>query len=619
MPCSAQPAAGWVPRDRADACRAARAQNNEWACPDELALPAAPSQQTANELAGLTCRAGAHATDVSSFIRVDAAAAGAADAALDLPVAADSADDPAPDDLFEGDLLPRALANALAKPLAPPRRPSPLVAAALQPARAPARAHTLALAHAPTTPALAGNPQARGPNQAPLAAVSQGAPLPGWPRSQVPAHALPRSPAVTQGRDPASHSRGTPARPVAPLRRALRQTLRSERRVPGPEDSETAAGQPLGGPRQGPGAPAGAGGARARELLPDADFDEAAWDDFDIDPEPLYGQGPKPYHLEPYPEALDRAQPEGRVQQALAEARDRGGGTLAAAGQPGEPAVGEAGAARVAHTVDGQPPRDGAGGEPASSVHGQLDPPEDRLGERASGAGSAPGRPALARPGPAESAAGTTLRPRQDPAPPRLPPAVSKAGWGLLLPRDRQGDAGGPAPAAPPADPPASRSGWGIRLPSAPRGEQGGVEGGQGRVAGGGGGEVDVAPPAGGRAAAPAPFLSHSGWGLYLPRGPPAGAQAPGDPALGQARAGGSRTGGMLPTSAHHLNFVLKIISHKCLSKFCGRQGCERATQACHAGTAQSKPGSAPASCALVKCACWCRGAGVNMVAGMAA
>lgn len=549
---------------------ARRAQNNEWACPDELALPAAPSQQTANELAGLTCRAGAHATDISSFIRVDAAAAGAADAALDLPVAADSADEPAPDDLFEGDLLPHTLANTLAKPVATPGRPSPLVAAALQPARAPAPAHTLALAHAPTTPALAEYPQAPGPYPDPLAAAG------GRPGSQAPAHALPRSPVAAQGWDPASNSRDTLARPVAPLRRALRQS-RSERRVPNqslplgrPEDGETAAGQPVRGLDS---APAGAGSARARELLPDADFDEAAWDDFDIDPEPLYGQGPKPYHLEPYPEALDRAQPEGRVQQALAEARDRGGGTPAAAGQPGEPAAGEAGAARVAHTVDGQPPRDGPGGEPSSSAHGQLDLPEDRPGER--GSGAATSHPALARPGLAEAAAGAALRPSQRPAPPSLPPAVSKSGWGLLLPQERPGDAGGLAPAAPPAAPPASRSGWGIRLPRAPRGEQGGARGGQGKVTGGGG-EVDVAPPAGGAAAAPAPLLSHSGWGLYLPRGPPAGAQAPGDPMLGQARPGGSQAGGMLPTSAQLLK---KIRTLKWLSRLCGRQGCERAPQ----------------------------------------
>lgn len=509
------------------------AQNNDWACPEELLLRAELTAQTGSELAGLTCRRaaaapGAPATlavaDVAALVRVDPSAPGGPGGDEDPPVAAQSVPENRPGGILEGgQTLAQALALSLDQNLAPTQSPALDPGAPVAPRPSPAPHPTLEHPRSPA-PSLAHTPVAFGPDPAaPLArALSERDaqyPKPRPPKAGHAGHWLPRAGAAG-------------------------------------EREANAAMESL---RVGHADPA------ARVLLPDGQLDDE-WGDYDIDSEPYGGSAHiQPYGLEAYPEdknpgpldarghkALDEAR--AQAEQALARAAESDGsvtgggafGTSSSAGSPGSRSPdldwvegerarrqggGSRAGARAGHAVAAggfevdaeaggafrtssaagtpggrNPDLDWVEGATAPRRQGSNPNPDPGTSPKPAKAGHAgaglhlPGGPPGAEEPAQQHASGREQPEHADAAPDgAAPPPASHAGWGIHMAREedvlRDPDPN-PEPQAPP---PVSHAGWGIHMA---RDEDV---------------QRDPDPNAKPEPQAP-PVVSHAGWAIHRPR-----------------------------------------------------------------------------------------------------
>lgn len=559
-----------------------RAQNNEWECPEELALRAALGAQSGAELLGLTCRpagaapGGAPTVEVASLVRVDPNAT--PDAEVDAHVGAASVpDELEADDALEGDhTLTVNLNKALA--LSPAHTPQALGLAAaanglpqlqardeLEGDWTQALAHALALAqaldlspaqitHGPDVPAAT---EAAALQQALAHAPSHAhAPI------QAQAHFV-TAPALSSNPDPITY-------PVAPLRRALRQagvdgsgdsTLRPSNVFNNDKPDEAADRSKVGksvNPAKGP----TSRGVPVRALLPDGVYDDEGftkpydYEDYDIDAAPF--EDPKPYHLEPHPAGPESynpnpAQRKGQVQVAAIEkARAQaeialgtisGQGARSSKGNPtgGSADIDSAAAAPAAQRVP-DPSSIGLvhpGNAPLTGSSGDIDP-----GVSNPAALRDPDRVpiGLVHPGnvPQSSSSGDIDPAASAPAAPRNPDRIPIVLLhpGNAPPTGGSGDidtAGGVPSSSNPsrvmhpgntptepdqaaAAPPVSHAGWGIHLPREPPGEPKPQQKGS-AGAQGPGAESQLAGGSEPDSAAAPPPVSHAGWGIHLPQG----------------------------------------------------------------------------------------------------
>ena len=484
-----------------------RAQNNDWACPEELLLRAELTAQTGSELAGLTCRRtgaapGAPATlavtDVAALVRVDPSAPGGL-GSEDPPVAAESVPENGPGGILEGgQTLYQALALPLDQNLASPRSPALGPGAPLA-SRPPSAQHpTLEHPHSPgPAPSLAHAPVTPSPHPvAPLArALSERDPEYPEPRPRKAGHA--------------GHW----------LRRAG---------AAGESDKPVLAAEGL---RSGHADPA------ARALLPDGHLDDE-WGDYDIDPEPYSGgASAHPYDLEPYPEDKSPDLLDVRGHKALDEARAQAEQALARAAASDDfgPGGKAGGGAFGTHSSAGNPGgrnRDLDWVEGATALHRQgsadpdLDPTPDPVRTGHAGVGlHLPGGLPEARQPNEQHASGREQPEHAGASPdPAAPPPVSHSGWGIHLARDEDVKPDPKSRPDPKVPPPISHAGWAIHLardedvkpdpePSPnPEKQQAGH------------GEVDAVPePGQGGAPILAP-LPPTGAGIHLTKELPAGA-----------------------------------------------------------------------------------------------